>query len=323
MEEEYIIEVDCSNCKERIDKLIAGELEDVSRSRIQKLLCEGYVYVNNIQCTNSHEKVKCGDIIRVCVPVAKDVDILPENIDLDIVYEDDDIIIINKPQGMVVHPSAGHYSGTLVNALMYHFGDNLSGINGELRPGIVHRIDMDTSGILVICKNDKAHNYLSGLFGVHDINRIYYCLCNGILKEECVVDAPIGRHKTDRKKMSVNRENGKRAVTHFKPIIVYDNKYTLVECRLETGRTHQIRVHMASINHPLVGDKIYGNVKSGIKADGQLLHAAVLGFVHPATNEYIEFRSALPENFYNICSKLGNNDKLNELMEYLNHRVCK
>lgn len=323
MEKQIELIVSSEDNKERIDKFLNNNLEDISRSRIQKLIEEGNVTLNGNICSNVHEKLKENDCLIVEIPEPVDVDIKPENIPLDIIYEDDDIIIVNKEKGMVVHPSAGHYSGTLVNALMYHFAGNLSGINGELRPGIVHRIDMDTSGILVICKNDKAHNYIADLLSEHNINRIYYCIVHGLLKEEVTVDAPIGRAKNDRKKQAIDKVNGKRAVTHFKPLAILNNKYTLVECKLETGRTHQIRVHMASIHHPLVGDKLYNTLKSDVKYDGQALHAAVLGFTHPSTGKYIEFRSKLPNDFTGLCIKFGGEDAVEKLNEYLSINVIK
>ena len=227
-------------------------------------------------------------------------DIIPEDIPLDIVYEDDDIIIVNKPKGMVVHPAPGHATGTLVNALMYHFGkEGLSSINGEFRPGIVHRIDMNTTGILVVCKNDKAHKSLSEQLKVHSITRKYYAIvCNNISEDEGTVNLPIGRHPKDRKKMAINYKNGRDAVTHYKVLErLGNNKYAFIECQLETGRTHQIRVHMASIHHPILGDDVYGPANCPFKLTGQTLHAGVLGFIHPTTGEYVEFKSELPEYF--------------------------
>ena len=223
-------------------------------------------------------------------------DILPEDIPLDILYEDRDVIIINKPKGMVVHPAPGHYTGTLVNALLFHCKDELSGINGVMRPGIVHRIDRDTTGSLLVCKNDKAHLSIAEQLKEHSINRIYTALVHGNIEEDSGrIDAPIGRHNTDRKKMSINYSNGKRAAVTNYTVIKRYGKYTLIKCKLETGRTHQIRVHMASINHPIVGDEVYSNIKSPFKLTGQTLHAGTIGFIHPSNNEYIEVTAELPE----------------------------
>ena len=225
--------------------------------------------------------------------------------DLDILYEDKDIILVNKPKGMVVHPAAGHYAGTLVNGLMHHCRDELSGINGVMRPGIVHRIDMDTTGVLIVCKNDKAHNAIAEQLKVHSITRKYYAIVHGVIKEDDgTVNAPIGRHPVDRKKMSINEKNGKEAVTHYH-VLKRFRRFTYVECQLETGRTHQIRVHMASIGHPLLGDQVYGPAKvpfSGLQ--GQTLHAGVLGIIHPSTGEYMEFHAPLPEYFEKLLRKL-------------------
>ena len=237
-------------------------------------------------------------------PELQEPNIVPENLPIDILYEDEDILIVNKPKGMVVHPSAGHYSGTLVNALMYHCKDQLSGINGIMRPGIVHRIDMDTTGSLLVCKNDFAHQDLAEQLKEHSIRRIYHAIVYGVIKEdEETIDAPIGRHPIDRKKMSVNYKNGKHAVTHYKVIQRFKN-YTYIECQLETGRTHQIRVHMTHIHHPLVGDAVYGPAKCPFKLQGQTLHAKTLGIVHPRTKEYIEVDAPLPDYFVSLLNKL-------------------
>ena len=249
---------------QRIDRYLSDELEDRSRSYIQKIMKEGYVKVNQ-KPVKSNYRLSFGDSVEVTLPEAKEPDIVPENIPLDILYEDQDIIMINKPKQMVVHPAPGHYSGTLVNALMYHCGDELSGINGCMRPGIVHRIDMDTTGSLVVCKNDKAHQSLSEQLKVHSIRRIYVAIVHGNIKEDSgTVNAPIGRHPTDRKKMSTHCKNGRDAVTHYKVLERFGD-YTYIQCELETGRTHQIRVHMASIGHPLVGDEVYGPKKMPIQ----------------------------------------------------------
>ena len=238
------------------------------------------------------------------VPEAVEPEIVAEDIPLDIVYEDHDVILVNKPKGMVVHPAAGHYSGTLVNALMFHCKDDLSGINGVLRPGIVHRIDMDTTGVLIACKNDLAHNSNAEQLKEHSITRRYQAIVHGVLKQdEGTVDAPIGRHPQDRKKMCINQQNGKHAVTHYKVLKRFD-KFTHIECRLETGRTHQIRVHMASLGHPLLGDAVYGPAKSPHKLQGQTLHAGILGFVHPRTGEYMEYSAPLPEYFERLLNIL-------------------
>ncbi len=284
---------------ERIDKYISDMLSSYSRSYIQNLINKGLVLVDNKNIKSSY-KLSTGDSIEIRIPYPEEITIEPENIPLDIIYEDNDIIIINKPKGMVVHPAAGHYSGTLVNALMYHCRDNLSGINGVMRPGIVHRIDMDTTGVIVACKNDKAHASLSEQLKEHTITRYYYAICyNRFNCEEGVVDAPIGRHPQDRKKMAINYKNGKSAVTHYKVIKEFTN-YSYIRCQLETGRTHQIRVHMASIGHPLLGDTVYCNAKCPYQLQGQTLHAGVLGFIHPSTGKYVEFEAPLPEYFQKL-----------------------
>ena len=238
------------------------------------------------------------------MPEPEELNVEPENIPLDILYEDDDLLVVNKPKGMVVHPAAGHSSGTLVNAVLYHCRGNFSDINGVLRPGIVHRIDMDTTGALVICKSYFAHQSLAEQLSVHSITRKYLAIVHGNLKEdEGTIEGPIGRHPTDRKKMAINYKNGKDAVTHYK-VLERFGQATYVECRLETGRTHQIRVHMASIGHPLLGDTVYGSSKNPYHLEGQALHAMILGFVHPRTCEYLEFTAPLPEYFVKLLSKL-------------------
>ena len=287
----------------RIDKYLADSYPELSRSYIQKLIKDGQLTVNN-GVVKSNYKTNCGDILVLTEPELSEPDILPENIPLDILYEDSDLLIVNKPKGMVVHPSAGHYSGTLVNALMYYCKDDLSGINGVLRPGIVHRIDMDTTGSLLVCKNDFAHNHIAEQLKVHSITRIYHAIVHGVLKEdEGTINAPIGRHPIDRKKMSINHQNGKEAITHYKVLKRFRN-YTYVECRLETGRTHQIRVHMASIHHPLLGDTVYGPTKTTYKLQGQTLHAKIIGIQHPRTNNYMEIDAPLPEYFCDLLKKL-------------------
>lgn len=291
---------------QRIDRYLSDELEDRSRSYIQKIMKEGYVKVNQ-KPVKSNYRLSFGDSVEVTLPEAKEPDIVPENIPLDILYEDQDIIMINKPKQMVVHPAPGHYSGTLVNALMYHCGDELSGINGCMRPGIVHRIDMDTTGSLVVCKNDKAHQSLSEQLKVHSIRRIYVAIVHGNIKEDSgTVNAPIGRHPTDRKKMSTHCKNGRDAVTHYKVLERFGD-YTYIQCELETGRTHQIRVHMASIGHPLVGDEVYGPKKCPFKGlQGQILHARTLGIIHPTTGKYLEVNAPLPEYFIELLDRLRN-----------------
>ena len=288
----------------RIDKFLSEVMPDLSRSYIQKLFGTGNVKRNDGAVTPGY-KLCSQDRISVLIPEAVEPKIEPEHIPLEILYEDEDVILVNKPKGMVVHPAAGHYSGTLVNALMYHCHDQLSGINGVLRPGIVHRIDMDTTGVLIVCKNDMSHNSIAAQLKEHSITRRYYAVVHGNLKEEeGTVDAPIGRHPTDRKKMAVNYRNGKDAVTHYR-VMERFGTYTWIECRLETGRTHQIRVHMASIGHPLVGDPVYGPAKCPYSfLKGQTLHAYILGFVHPRTGEYMEFTAPLPDYFQRLLDLL-------------------
>ena len=289
----------------RIDKFLAEEFPEMSRSYIQKLIKDDQVTVNG-KIVKANYKVAEADEVVLNQPELKEPDILAENIPLDILYEDSDLLIVNKPKGMVVHPSAGHYTGTLVNALMYHCKDDLSGINGVMRPGIVHRIDMDTTGSLLVCKNDFTHNDIAEQLKLHSIRRVYHAIVHGVIKEdEGTVDAPIGRHPIDRKKMSINHKNGKEAVTHYK-VIKRFRDYTYIQCQLETGRTHQIRVHMASLKHPLVGDSVYGPAKCPFKLQGQTLHAKIIGIVHPRTQEYLEADAPLPEYFVSLLNKLEN-----------------
>lgn len=288
----------------RIDKFISEAGFELTRSRIQGLISDGNITVND-KVVKANYKVRENDHIKILIPDAVPVDIPAEDISLDIVYEDDHILIVNKGKGMVVHPAPGHYTGTLVNALMHHCKDNLSGINGELRPGIVHRIDMDTTGLLVICKNDKAHNFIAEQLKEHSITRKYQAIVyNAFKDEEGTIEGNIGRHPNDRKKMTIT-PNGKEAITHYK-VLKNLGKFTLVECQLETGRTHQIRVHMSSINHPLLGDEIYGPKTCPYNLQGQVLHAKTLGFIHPETREYMEFDSDLPEYFNKLIDILSN-----------------
>ena len=291
------------NSNIRIDRYLAEQCPDLSRSYIQKLVKDGAVFVNNRQIKANY-KVQPQDQVILTIPDMQVPDILPENIPLDVLYEDQWLLVVNKPKDMVVHPSAGHMEGTLVNAVMAHCGEHLSGINGVLRPGIVHRIDKDTTGALLICKDDTVHRDLAEQLKVHSIKRRYRAIVQGNLKEDQgTVDAPVGRHPTDRKKMAVNYKNGKEAVTHYQVLERFGNA-TYIECRLETGRTHQIRVHMASLGHPLLGDTIYGSSKNPYHLQGQALHAMILGFVHPITREYLEFQAPLPEYFIKLLDKL-------------------
>ena len=299
----WFVDTDANNM--RIDRFISERMADTSRSYIQKLIKDELVTVDS-KVVKSNYKVKEGEWVKIVLPEPVSLDIEAENIPLDILYEDSDVLLVNKPKDMVVHPSAGHVTGTLVNALLYHCKDSLSSINGVMRPGIVHRIDKDTTGILIICKNDKAHNCIAEQLKVHSITRRYHALVwNNVTDDTGTVDAPIGRHPVDRKKMAINHKNGKHAVTHYK-VLERFGQYTYIQCELETGRTHQIRVHMASIGHPLVGDPVYGPAKQPFKTDGQMLHAKVFGFIHPSTNEYMEFETDLPEYFQLILEKLRN-----------------
>ena len=287
----------------RADIFLTENMDTVSRAYLQKCFKDGAVTLDN-SVIKANRKLKSDEKINIILPEAEELDIKAEDIPLDILYEDDDILVVNKPKGMVVHPAAGHYEGTLVNALMHHCGDSLSGINGVMRPGIVHRIDKDTTGALVVCKNDAAHQGLSEQLAVHSINRRYRAIVHGTFCEnEFTVDAPIGRHKTDRKKMAVI-PNGKRAVTDVK-VLEELRGYTYIECTLHTGRTHQIRVHMAQIGHPILGDTVYGPKKCTVKlCEGQTLHAYMIGFIHPTKKTYMEFHAPLPQYFEKLLKIL-------------------
>ncbi|MDD3222227.1 MAG: RluA family pseudouridine synthase [Lachnospiraceae bacterium] len=289
----------------RIDRFISDKMPDTSRSYIQKLMKEDLITAD-LRPVKANYKVREGESIEITLPEPVSLDIEAQDMKLDIIYEDDDVLLVNKPKDMVVHPSAGHSEGTLVNGLLYHCKDSLSSINGVMRPGIVHRIDKDTTGVLIICKNDKSHSSIAEQLKVHSITRRYHAIVwNNIVQDSGTVDAPIGRHSVDRKKMAVNYKNGKSAITHFK-VLERFGQYTYIECELETGRTHQIRVHMASIGHPLLGDLVYGPARQPFKLQGQVLHAKVLGFVHPTTGEYMEFETPLPEYFEKLLERLRN-----------------
>ncbi len=288
---------------ERLDKYLGSVLPDQSRSWLQKLIKKGAVRVNG-KAVKASCRLEAEDQIEIDLQELEELPIPAEDIPLDILYEDADLLIVNKPKGMVVHPAAGHRTGTLVNAVLYHCRGQLSGINGVLRPGIVHRIDRDTTGALVVCKNDRAHMHVAEQLKEHTITRRYVAVVAGVLREdEGTVDAPIGRHPADRKRMAAGVKNGKRAVTHYR-VLRRMKGYTLIECRLETGRTHQIRVHMASIHHPILGDTVYGASKDPYHLEGQALHARVLGLVHPVTGAYIEVEAPVPEYMQALLEKL-------------------
>ena len=289
---------------ERIDALLARNVENLSRSAAQRLLEQGDVLVNGAAVRKNY-KSNLGDEISVTLPQAEEVELVAQNIPLDVVFEDEDVIVINKERGMVVHPAPGHSDGTLVNALLYHCGDSLSGIGGEKRPGIVHRIDMDTSGLLIVAKNDFAHRFLSDQLSDHSLSRVYEAVVYGRIREDSgTVNAPIGRHPTDRKRMAIVAKGGRDAVTHYEVIARY-NGFTHIRCRLETGRTHQIRVHMEKLGHPLLGDMVYGRKRAEKGLEGQCLHARELRFIHPRTGEEVHLQTELPEYFQTILAKLG------------------
>ena len=292
---------------ERADKYLAVQLPQYSRSFFQKLFKDDQIQIQNTPIKASY-RITGEEEIALTIPDAQKPDIVPENIPLDILYEDQDLLVVNKPKGMVVHPAHGHYSGTLVNALMYHCKDSLSGINGVLRPGIVHRIDMDTTGSLIVCKTDMAHKVIAAQLKEHSIHRCYRAIVHGVIKEDSgVIDAPIGRNPTDRKKMAINEQNGKRAVTHFK-VLKRFRQFTYIECELETGRTHQIRVHMKYINHPVTGDEKYGRKCAMMDTQGQCLHAYQLTLVHPSTHQKMTFTAPLPDYFETLLEKLRRED---------------
>lgn len=301
------IELKAAESGVRIDAFLSNYLGDISRSRIEQLIKNGNVTVNAKEVAKSY-RVRENDLVAVTIPPLEDALPQPCPMDLDIIYEDEHLLVVNKPKGLVVHPAPGHSGDTLVNGLLAHCKDSLSGINGEKRPGIVHRIDKDTSGLLVIAKSDLAHQGLSAQFETHSIDRVYETIVLGRMKDsEGTVDASIGRSTKDRKKMAVGMKNSKRAVTHYSVLNQY-NGFAHVSCKLETGRTHQIRVHLSSIGHPVLGDDVYGYATSKIKLDfeGQCLHAKILGFIHPITKEHLYFESELPEYFKNVLTKISN-----------------
>lgn len=300
---------DASAAGERLDKFLALHFSDKTRSFLQKLIKDGCVTVNGSPAKASL-RLNEGDQIKVELPDLKEPEIVPEQIRLDILYEDQDLIILNKPKGMVVHPAPGHYSGTLVNGLMEHCKDSLSGINGVLRPGIVHRIDRNTTGSLIVCKNDAAHQAIAEQLKVHSITRKYRAIVHGVLTQDGTINAPIGRHPQNRKEMAVNVPHGKEAVTHYR-VLEQFHGFTYIECQLETGRTHQIRVHMKSIGHPILGDDVYGPSKCPFKhLQGQTLHAMTIGFLHPSSHEYMEFEAPLPEYFVQLLEILRSRYKI-------------
>lgn len=302
--EKHCFTADIEHEDQRIDRYLTEMLPEQSRSFFQKLIRDGFVMVNHI-IVKVNYRLKTGDVIEIDIPDAVPTEIVPENIPLDILYEDDDLLIVNKPKGMVVHPAVGHSTGTMVNAIMYHCQGNLSGINGEIRPGIVHRIDKDTTGSLIICKNDEAHRNIAEQIKEHSVTRRYVGVVAGTFSEESgTVEGAIGRHPNDRKRMTINEKNGKPAVTHYRVLKTLKGA-SFMEFELETGRTHQIRVHMASISHPLLGDTVYGNSKNPYKLQGQALHARTIGFIHPTTGEYIEVSAPIPEYMTELVRKLS------------------
>ena len=308
--ERQVFIVDDQEEDTRLDLYLSNQLDQLSRSFIQKLIEQEKIKINGNREKLKKYKVKENDIIEIEIPLPEKLDIQQENIPVPIIYEDEDVIVVDKPRGMVVHPAPGNYTGTLVNALLYHC-KTLSSINGIIRPGIVHRIDKDTSGLLMVAKNDKAHRSLAEQLKAHSIHRVYAALVHGNIKEEKgTIHAPIGRHPVDRLKMAVTDRNSKDAITHFEVMQRFGN-YTLIEAKLETGRTHQIRVHMAYIQHPLVGDPVYGLKKEKYNLQGQALHAKELGFVHPSTGTYMEFKSSLPDYFDKLLQIIENSSRQN------------
>ncbi len=305
-EEKREFEVTAEQEGERLDRVLSRLYPEQSRSFFQNLIRKGAVTVNSSPAEKTGRPVSAGDLVTVRIPQAESADLLPQDIPLAILYEDSDVLIVNKPKGMVVHPAPGHGSDTLVNAVLYHCRDSLSGINGELRPGIVHRIDKDTTGALLVCKNDAAHEAIARQIAEHSVTRRYRgIVCGVIREEEGIIDRPIGRHPTDRKRMAVNEKNGRPAVTHYR-VLERFSRYTYLEFRLETGRTHQIRVHMESLHHPLLGDAVYGGCKKEYAVaglSGQTLHAMTIGFVHPTTGEYMEFTAPLPDYFEELLRR--------------------
>ena len=297
------IEIDDAHAGERLDKALCDLLCETSRNAIQRMIKDSLVTVNKT-ARKANFRLCEGDLVEIVFPPAQEVEILPENIPLDILYEDSDLLVVNKPKGMVVHPAPGHTNGTLVNAVMYHCRDSLSGINGELRPGIVHRIDMNTTGSLIVCKNDRAHTDIARQIKDHSIRRIYEGIVIGNVKEdEGTVAGAIGRNPKDRKKMAMHVHGGKEAITHYRVLERFPD-YTYMEFRLETGRTHQIRVHMAGIGHPLLGDDVYGPARCKFHLQGQTLHAKTIGFIHPTTGKYMEIDAPLPEYFEELLNTL-------------------
>ena len=302
--EEEILSIIAEESGERIDALLARTIEDLSRSAAQRLIEQGAVLIEG-RAVQKNTRCQAGDRITVTMPTTEEIDLVPQNLPLDVMYEDDDLIVVNKARGMVVHPAPGHPDGTLVNALLWHCGDSLSGIGGEKRPGIVHRIDKDTSGLLIVAKNDFAHQALSAQLADRSLSRVYEAVVRGRLREESgIIDRPIGRHPTDRKRMAIVERTGRPAVTHWEVLTRY-NGYTQIRCRLETGRTHQIRVHMASIGHPLLGDGVYGAPSPEKGLEGQCLHARELKFVHPRTGEHVHLVTELPTWFTDVLARLG------------------
>ena len=302
--EEEILSIIAEESGERIDALLARTIEDLSRSAAQRLIEQGAVLIEG-RAVQKNTRCQAGDRITVTMPTTEEIDLVPQDLPLDVMYEDDDLIVVNKARGMVVHPAPGHPDGTLVNALLWHCGDSLSGIGGEKRPGIVHRIDKDTSGLLIVAKNDFAHQALSAQLADRSLSRVYEAVVRGRLREESgIIDRPIGRHPTDRKRMAIVERTGRPAVTHWGVLTRY-NGYTQIRCRLETGRTHQIRVHMASIGHPLLGDGVYGAPSPEKGLEGQCLHARELKFVHPRTGEHVHLVTELPTWFTDVLARLG------------------